>query len=133
MLKGFKEFIANGNAIDLAVGVVMGAAFKTVVDTIVGAIINPFVGLILPGSVGDLAKMKITIGDPGPGQVIFGWGAVASAAITFVMTAFAIYLFVILPMNAYRNRKGKPEDEKSNEEKMVALLERIADSQSPAT
>ena len=55
MLKGFKEFIAKGNAVDLAVGVVIGAAFGVVVNSITKGIIDPLIGLILPGDVKDLA------------------------------------------------------------------------------
>lgn len=121
MLKGFKEFIARGNAIDLAVGVVIGAAFSAVIDAIVKGVINPIVGLILPGDVKDLAGKTLGIGD-----AVIAWGLVVSTLITFVLTAAAIYFIVVVPINAWRERGDKPEDEKSNEEKMVELLEQIA-------
>jgi large conductance mechanosensitive channel len=122
MLKGFKEFIARGNAIDLAVGVVLGAAFGAVVNSVVNGVINPIVGAILPGEVDDLAGKTVTIG----GAAIV-WGTVVSTLITFVITAAAIYVLVVVPMNQLAERRDKPAEEMSNEEKMVELLQRIAD------
>lgn len=122
MLKGFKEFIAKGNAVDLAVGVVIGAAFGAVVTSITKGIIDPLIGLVLPGDVKDLAQKSVTISG-----ATFAYGGVISAFITFIITAAAIYFLIVAPMNAWRDRGPKPEDEKSNEEKMVELLERIAD------
>lgn len=122
MLKGFKEFIAKGNAIDLAVGVVIGAAFGLVVTSFTRGIIDPLIGLVLPGDVKDLAAKSFTING-----AEFLYGGVISALITFLITAGAVYFVIVAPMNAWRDRGGKTEDEKSNEEKMVELLERIAD------
>lgn len=121
MLKGFKEFIAKGNAVDLAVGVVIGAAFGTVINAIVDGLINPLVGLVLPGEVKNLAAKTVEIGG-----AEFAWGLVVSAAITFLITALAVYLVVVAPMNAWQNRRAKPPEEISNEERMVQLLEQIA-------
>lgn len=121
MIKGFKEFIAKGNAVDLAVGVVIGAAFGTVVNALVEGIINPLVGLILPGDVKDLGQKSVEIGGAD-----FLWGSVVSALLTFLITALAIYLLVVAPMNAWRNRGPKPEDEQAPEERMIELLEQIA-------
>ena len=122
MLKGFKEFIAKGNAVDLAVGVVIGAAFGLVVNSITKGIIDPLIGLILPGEVKDLSAKTFTISG-----AEFMYGGVISALLTFLITAAAIYFLIVAPMNAWRDRGGRSEDEKSNEEKMVELLERIAD------
>lgn len=121
MLKGFKEFIAKGNAIDLAVGVVIGAAFGLVVTSFTRGIIDPLIGLVLPGDVKDLAAKSFTING-----AEFLYGGVISAVITFLITAGAVYFVIVATMNAWRDRGGKTEDEKSNEEKMVELLERIA-------
>ena len=121
--EGFKDFIARGNAVDLAVGVVIGAAFGVVIDSIVAGLIDPIVGAILPGDVNDLAAKSFEVG----GAEIL-WGSIASALITFLATAFAIYFFVVVPMNAWaERRKDDAEEEPTNEEKMLALLERIAD------
>ncbi len=124
MLKGFKEFLVRGNAVDLAVGVVIGAAFGTVINTIVEGLIDPIVGAVLPGSADNLVGESFSIG----GAEIL-WGSIASALITFVATAFAIYFFVVVPMNAWASRrKGDTEEEPTNEERIVALLEEIAAS-----
>ncbi|MFV0317249.1 MAG: large conductance mechanosensitive channel protein MscL [Microthrixaceae bacterium] len=123
MFKGFKDFILRGNVVDLAVGVVIGAAFGTVIDSIVAGLIDPIVGAILPGDVNNLAGMVWDIG----GAEI-GWGLIISTLITFVATAFAIYFFVVLPMNklAERRKSGDEGEEPTNEEKIVSLLEQIA-------
>lgn len=124
MLKGFKEFILRGNAVELAVGIVIGAAFTTVVDAVVKGLIDPLVGLILPGDVKNLAGKTITLGGAD-----FVWGTVVSALITFVLTAAAVYFLIIAPMNALNDRRSKGEEEDvepTNEEKMVSLLEEIA-------
>ncbi len=122
MLKGFKEFLTRGNAVDLAVGVVIGAAFGTVITAIVDGLIDPIVGAILPGDVDNLSLKVFEIG----GAEI-AWGLILSALITFVATAFAIYFFVVMPMNAWAaRRKDDADEEPTNEEKIVTLLEQIA-------
>ncbi len=121
MPKGLKEVIATRHAVDLAVGVVIGAAFGTVITAITKGIIDPLIGLVLPGDVKDLAAKSFTVNG-----AEFLYGTVLSALITFVITAAAIYFLIVAPMNAWRDRGGRPEDEKSNEEKMVELLEQIA-------
>lgn len=122
MLKGFKDFIMRGNAVEMAVGIVIGAAFGSVVDTVVSALIDPLVGLVLPGEVDNLAAKTLTIGGAD-----FVWGAVVSALITFLITAAAIYFLVVMPMNklAERRSKGEDDSEPTSEEKMIALLEQI--------
>lgn len=123
MLKGFKDFIARGNAVDLAVGVVIGAAFGTVIDSIVTGLINPIVGAVLPGATDDLAAKVFEVG----GAVI-AWGAIVSAVITFLATTFAIYFFVVMPMNAWAERRRKDvAEEPTNDEKIIELLQRIAE------
>lgn len=124
MIKGFKEFVLRGNAIELAVGIVIGAAFTAVVSSVVEGIVNPLVGLLLPGDVKDLAGKVLTIGGAD-----FAWGNVVSQLITFVLTAAAVYFLLVAPMNhlAERRSKGQENDvEPTNEEKIVALLEQIA-------
>ncbi len=122
MLKGFKEFVIRGNAVDLAVGVVIGAAFGIVINSLVEGLIDPIVGAILPGSVNDLALMTATVGGA---EILYG--SIISALITFIATAFAIYLFVVMPMNTWaERRKTGGEEEPTNEEKVIDLLEQIA-------
>jgi large conductance mechanosensitive channel len=119
VLKGFKEFISKGSVVDLAVGVVIGVAFGAVINSFTDDILMPVIGAIFgKPNFGDLTL------DLGEGVVRYG--LFINALITFLLTAAAIYFFVVVPINAMRNRRGKPEDEMSNEEKMVELLEQIA-------
>ena len=127
MIKGFREFIMRGNVIDLAVGVVIGAAFNALITQLTKSFIEPLIRLI--GGGGKVAG-TFTVND-----VVFDWGAFVNAAITFLLTAAALYFLVVAPFNALRERRERGNEadvELSNEEKMVALLERIAD-QGPGT
>ena len=109
MLNGFKEFIARGNVIDLAVAVVIGAAFTAVVNAIVENLINPLLGLLFNAESLD-AAMIVTVG-----SAQFRFGAVLGALITFLAFALVVYLVFVLPMNTYRERQaakaGITEDE----------------------
>lgn len=121
MLAGFKKFILQGNVIDLAVGVVIGAAFGALVTQFTNSFINPLIKVI--GGGGETGGSFTIDG------VAFDYGAFITAIITFLLTAAAVYFAIVVPMNALRERrnKGAEEDvEPSNEEKMVLLLEQIA-------
>ncbi|MFZ4518340.1 MAG: large conductance mechanosensitive channel protein MscL [Microthrixaceae bacterium] len=119
MLKGFKEFISKGSVVDLAVGVVIGGVFGAVVTSFTNDVLMAIIGAIFgKPSFNDLT---ITIN----GGVIY-YGRFLTALMTFVITALAVYFVVVIPINKLRERKDKPEDELSNEEKMVQLLEQIA-------
>jgi len=98
MLKGFREFVLRGNVIDLAVAVVVGAAFAALVGTFSSALILPVVGIFLGGG---LAAGTIEIN----GQVI-DYGAMINAVITFLITLTVIYFIFVLPMNKVRQRMG---------------------------
>ena len=119
MLKGFKEFISQGSVVDLAVGVVIGGVFGAVVVSFTNDVLMAFIGAIFGKPT--FNDLTFTIGDG-----IIYYGRFLTALVTFLITAAAVYFVVVVPINAMRNRSGKPEDEKSNEEKMVELLEQIA-------
>lgn len=87
MFKEFKEFALKGNAITLAIGVVMGAAFNAIITAIVDGIFTPIVGLLLGGV--DLSTAVLTVGG-----VAFSWGLVIDAMLKFVIVAFALFLVV---------------------------------------
>lgn len=126
MLAGFKKFILQGNVVDLAVGVVIGAAFGAVISAFTGAFIEPLIKLIGGGGVDG---GTFTVGDPGD-EVIFNYGAFINAAITFAMTAAVIYFVIVLPMNTLKERRNRGQEgdvEPSNEEKMLLLLQQIAE------
>jgi large conductance mechanosensitive channel len=129
VIKGFKEFIMRGNVIDLAVGVVIGAAFGALVTQLTASFIDPLIKLI--GGGGELAG-TFTVNGGTPDEVVFDYGAFINAVITFLLTALAIYFIVVLPYNTLRERRSRGQEtevEPTNEEKMVALLEQIANQQ----
>ncbi|MDQ0633072.1 large conductance mechanosensitive channel [Arthrobacter pascens] len=123
MLTGFKNFIMKGNVVDLAVAVVMGAAFSSVVTSIVQGLLTPLIGRLF--SAKGIEEMQ---------WEGFMYGSVISAVISFVLVAAAIYFVVVLPMNhmiALRNRKlgiDKDVKEEAAEDPQIALLTEIRDA-----
>ncbi len=103
MLKEFKEFIARGNVIDLAVGIIIGAAFTAIVNSLVADLINPIIGLltggtdfsglylVLKGTVPDGASLKAA---RDTGAAVFAYGSFLSAVINFLIIAWAVFLLV---------------------------------------
>ena len=108
MLEGFKNFLMRGNIVDLAVAVIIGAAFGAVVDSIVKDIVTPIIGLIggQPDfgaiCIGTYDSVKKSCGGIGIGNFI-------NALISFVIKAAAVYFIVVVPMNAAMARLKKPE------------------------
>ena len=100
-LGGFRKFIVRGNVIDLAVGVVIGAAFGDVVTSLVDNLINPLIGLLGGGP--DLATWIIPIGNSA-----IRIGAILSALISFLLIALVVYFLIVLPVNKLMDRY-KPE------------------------
>ena len=106
MIKGFKDFISRGNAVDLAVGVIIGAAFKNIVDALVDGIINPLIAAVI-GKPDFSDAFILTLNGT---NVKFG--VLITAVINFLLMAFAIYLCIVVPMNklaALRTAKEKAE------------------------
>ena len=122
MLKGFKEFISRGNAIDLAVGMVIGTAFTTVVTALVKQVINPLIGgLFGEQNFDDVFQFTIGTATVQPGAVI-------TALVNFLLVAFALYFFIVLPMNALAARRKKEEAVETPEvSEDVQLLSEIRD------
>jgi large conductance mechanosensitive channel len=106
MLKGFKQFILRGNVVDLAVGVVIGASFGTVVTSLVKDIFTPFISLIFKAP--DFSGLAFTIR-----ETSFMYGNFLNALIAFIIVAAAVYFFVVTPINTLikKTRKEKPLDE----------------------
>ncbi len=134
MINGFKEFISKGNVIDLAVGVVIGAAFTALINSFVVNLINPILGLFGTKSLNEYVWcIKAPEGgicgynDKGVLEGVgIGWGAIISAIITFLLTAMLVYFLFVVPMNKYRARTAVEEVEETAEE--IALLREIRDS-----
>ena len=104
MFKGFKEFIARGNVVDLAVAVVIGGAFTAIVNAIVSSIITPLVSLVFKADeAGNFGPTVQNIyGDP----VTFPLGELISAVISFLAVAVVVYFVFVLPMNTYKARRA---------------------------
>jgi len=98
--KGFKEFILRGNAVDLAVGVVIGAGFSGVVTALVKDLITPLVAAIFNTS--DFSYLSFTINGSK-----FLYGDFINAAISFVLVAVVVYFFVIKPMDVFMSKMKK--------------------------
>jgi len=109
MLKDFKAFILRGNVVDLAVGVVIGAAFATVITALVEGVFTPL--LAIPGDT-NFGDLKFTIGG---GEFLYG--AVINAVISFLVIAVAVFFFVVKPVNALMaRRKTEPDVESVTKE-----------------
>ncbi|MFE5037610.1 large conductance mechanosensitive channel protein MscL [Streptomyces sp. NPDC056683] len=107
--QGFKAFLMRGNVVDLAVAVVIGAAFTNIVNSVVKGIINPLVGAI---GTKNLDSYSSCLKDPcklnADGTVKSGipimWGEVLGATLSFVITAAVVYFLMVLPMARYLSR-----------------------------
>jgi len=127
MLKGFKEFILRGNVIDLAVAVVIGAAFTAIVNSLVNGVFNPLIALLFKAKDLEDAGVEITVG--GNTQII-AWGLVISAVIQFILIAAVIYFAVIVPINYLSkvafNRRAKEKAEEETKPAPPTELELLA-------
>jgi large conductance mechanosensitive channel len=103
MLSGFKKFILRGNVVDMAVGVVIGAAFAGVVGGLTSAFLNPLIKLASGGGE-KFSTLQFTIHN-----VQFPLDNFINACISFVLIAAAVYFFVVLPINALIARMHKGE------------------------
>jgi large conductance mechanosensitive channel len=101
MLKGFKDFILRGNVVDLAVAVVIGAAFGAVVTALVKDLITPLIAALVGKP--DFSALTFTLNNSK-----FLYGDFLNAIVGFLLIAGAIYFFIVAPMNAITNRLKKP-------------------------
>ncbi|WP_181135694.1 large conductance mechanosensitive channel protein MscL [Rathayibacter sp. AY1E2] len=129
MINGFKEFILRGNVIDLAVAVVIGAAFTTIVNAIVTGIFNPLIGVIFDASSLETLDWPIRPGENGEDPTVIAYGSVVSALIQFVIVAFVLYFAFVLPINHLKNAAfaKKAADAPAAEDKAPTELELLAD------
>lgn len=120
MVKGFRDFLMRGNVVDLAVAVVIGAAFGAVVKAFTDGLLNPLIAAIFGEP--DLKSVgTFTIN-----SAEFSVGLVLTAIINFSIIAAAVYFFVIVPVNALKARAAKEEEAVEAEE--ITLLREIRDS-----
>lgn len=101
MLQEFKAFLMKGNVMDLAVGIIIGAAFTAIVNSLVGDLINPIIGLIMGGV--NFSDMFIDLSGTNPaslaaakeaGAAVFAYGAFITAVINFVIIGFVVFMLV---------------------------------------
>ncbi|MBL3700903.1 large conductance mechanosensitive channel protein MscL [Leucobacter luti] len=122
MFKGFKEFLLRGNVVDLAVAVVIGAAFNAVVQKVVDSLINPIIGMVFKA---DSLDDALVVGLPGGGAIAFG--ALIGAVLNFLIVAAVVYFVFVLPMNKLRDATlkvaGEPESEPTAETEQELLAE----------
>jgi large conductance mechanosensitive channel len=119
VMKGFKDFLLRGNVVDLAVAVVIGAAFTAVVNSFADSFLTPLIALITGG--GELGGTFTVNGQT------FTYGAFISQVITFVLTAAVVYFAVVLPMKALIERRRRGEEPGPSQPTQVELLVEIRD------
>jgi large conductance mechanosensitive channel len=102
MLSGFRQFILRGNVVDLAVGVVIGAAFGGVVTALVKSFIEPMIALLVGKP--DFTSIQFVVRG-----TVFPIGVFITAAVNFLLVAAAIYFFVVTPINALIARARKSQ------------------------
>ena len=126
MLKEFKEFAMRGNVMDMAVGIIIGAAFGTIIGTLVSEVLMPPVGLLL-GNV-DFSNLFMVLKEgkiPGPyatvaaakgaGAVTLNYGLFVNTIVNFLIVAFAIF-FVVRGMNSLKKKEEAPAAEPTTKE-----------------
>ena len=118
-LDGFKEFIARGNVIDLAVGVIIGGAFGKIVSSVVDDILMPLIGILVGGV--DFTSLSVKIGD-----AVITYGNFIQNVIDFLIIALCVYV-MISAINKVTSKVKKEEEKKEEAKKSeeVALLEEI--------
>ncbi|WP_326582155.1 large conductance mechanosensitive channel protein MscL [Streptomyces sp. NBC_00487] len=126
--EGFKAFLMRGNVVDLAVAVVIGAAFTNIVNSLVKGVINPLVGAF---GTKDLDRYSSCLEHPckvaADGTVTTGipimWGTVLSATLSFVITAAVVYFLMVLPMAKYLARQEARRKAKEGTHEVIELSE----------
>lgn len=122
MIQGFKDFIARGNAMEMAVGIVIGVAFGSVIEAITEKVLNPLIGAIF----GQPDLDRIVVITTRGGEILPG--AILTALINFLLVAAAVYFLVVVPMNKLTAMRAKVEEQVVVElAEDVALLTEIRD------
>lgn len=103
MIKGFRDFVMRGNVVDLAVAVVIGAAFGAVVSAFVEDLLTPLIAAIFGQP--DFSALTFTIN-----KSTFLYGSFINAVLSFLFIAAGVYFFVVAPMNALAARRAKQEE-----------------------
>jgi len=117
MLKEFRDFINRGNVIDLAVAVIIGAAFSGIVTSLVNDIVTPIIGVITGGV--NFSGLAITVG-----EAVIGYGNFLQAVINFLLIAFVVFLLVRMVNNLRKKEADVPADPPAptTEEKLLTEI-----------
>ena len=116
MIKEFRDFIARGNVVDMAVGIIIGAAFTAIVNSLVADLINPIIGVITGGL--DFSNLFVNLGSGDyaslaaakeAGAPVFAYGSFITAVINFLIIAFVVFLLVKL-VNRVKDAAIKKEE-----------------------
>lgn len=119
-LSEFKEFIARGNVVDLAVGVIIGAAFGKIVSSVVNDILMPIIGIVIGGI--DFSNLNIKVGN-----AVITYGNFIQNVIDFLIIAICIFLFVKIVERFTKKEEEKVEEIEDKKDEQIALLEEIRD------
>ena len=121
MLREFRDFVLRGNVVDLAVAVVIGAAFGAVVTSLVEDLLPPLLAAV--GGQPDFARLTFTVNESR-----FRYGEFLNSLVAFLVIAAAVFFFVVKPMNALLSRlrrtpaeEGMPDEERRHQELLTAL------------
>ncbi len=128
MLSEFRDFAARGNVVDLAIGVVIGAAFGAITKSLVDHIIMPPIGLLLGGI--DFANIVTTLkaaDAEGKGAVVISWGLFTQAVVNFLIIAWVMFL-VVKAMNSMKRKQEESPAPPPGPSEEVVLLTEIRDA-----
>lgn len=111
MVKEFREFISQGNALDLAIGVIIGLAFGAIVNSVVADLLMPIIGIILGGI--DFSGLSVTFGG-----AVLAYGKLIQAIINFLLIAFVLF-FLLKAINRFRTKKEEVPAPPTKEEELL--------------
>ncbi|WP_411082672.1 MscL family protein [Streptomyces sp. cmx-18-6] len=128
VLDGFKAFLMRGNVIDLAVAVVIGAAFTNIVNAVVKGVINPLVGAFGTQDLDNYSSclQGPCVADPATKEmdgIEILWGSVLSAGLSFLITAAVVYFLMVLPMAKYLARRAAMQAAKEGVQETIEVSE----------
>lgn len=117
-MKGFKEFLMQGNIAELAVAVVIGTAFAAVVDTFVSSIITPLLNALGGANTAGLGwEIK-----SGQGNTLINLSSIVNALIVFTLTAAVVYFLIVVPMNKIKERRGIVDEPEPTQEELLTEI-----------
>ena len=128
MMKEFKDFAMRGNVVDLAVGIIIGAAFGKIVSSLVADVVMPPIGLLVGGV--DFSDLALTLkaAQDGAEAVVIGYGAFLQTVFDFIIVAFAVFMVIKLMNNMKKKEVVEAETKPVEKSTEALLLEEIRDA-----